>query len=106
MVNNTSKTYTESELEILKQGYDNTPESVLELSKTLSRSVHSIRSKLSSMGLYKAVENKPKYGAEKVITKEELVSKIGEKFDLDLSSLTKAGKIDLINLAKALGINV
>lgn len=104
---------------LLREMYDGTPESVLVIAKTLSRSVPSVRSKLAILKdengnrIYVSPNAKPKYASgmiEKPTAKTELVADIeqelfrvtGEK--LSLGSLTKAGKMDLVNIYNALSL--
>ncbi len=115
--------YTSEDELILRNGYDGTPESVLVLSKTLGRSVPSIRSKLSILkdddpsspnygnSIYISPNAKPKYAVGEITrptSKDQLVEDIERELvrlsgnSPALGSLTKAGKMDLVNLYNTL----
>lgn len=116
--------YTEEEIKTLIEEYDGTPESVIALAKQLGRSVPSVRAKLSTMkiedpdheryglSVYVSPNAKPKYALEGVVetrvTKEDIVAEIGSILSsingskLELGSLSKCGKLDLVNMLGAL----
>lgn len=95
--------YTPELTELIISEYSNDPTraTVDRLAEEHGKSVRSIIAKLSSAGVYKAPERVTKSG-EPIVRKEELAKEIGEWFGLDLPTLAKAAKLELINLHKAL----
>lgn len=95
--------YTEELTKLLIEEYTADPirATVDRLAEEHSKSARSIIAKLSSAGVYKAPARVSKSG-EPITRKEDLVKDIGEWFGLDIPSLAKAGKLDLLNLHKAL----
>jgi len=71
------------------------------LAEEHNKSARSIIAKLSSAGVYQAPPRLSKSG-EPIVRKEDLVKDIGDWFGIDVSSLAKAGKLDLHRLHKAL----
>ena len=65
------------------------------------KTTRSIVAKLSKEGVYKVEQRTTKTG-EKVITKAELVEQINSKLGVEVDSLTKATKQDLLSLLSAL----
>jgi len=93
--------YTPEEEELLKNGYDGTPESVEKLSISLTKSKRSIIGKLSKMGIYQKASYKSKSGTDPV-TKLELKAKIEAALETDLPGLEKAPKETLKQLLNSL----
>ena len=95
--------YTEELTTLIVAEYSNDPtrETVDRLAEEHGKSARSIIAKLSSAGVYKAPERVTKSG-EPIVRKEELARDIGNWFGLELPTLAKAAKLELISLHKAL----
>jgi hypothetical protein len=95
--------YTPELTELIISEYSNDPTraTVDRLAEEHGKSARSIIAKLSSAGVYKAPERVTKSG-EPIVRKEELAKEIGEWFGLEVPTLAKAAKLELINLHKAL----
>ena len=98
--------YTEEQVSYMKTVYIAFPEreTVERLAQEFDKSVKSIIGKLSREGVYKKTEYLTKTG-EKPITKQEIVEKLSQKLDLDITALAgleKAPKIALRNLEDSL----
>jgi len=95
--------YTEELTNLIISEYSNDPTraTVDRLAEEHSKSVRSIIAKLSSAGVYKAPERVTKSG-EPIVRKEELARDIGNWLGIEVPSLSKAAKLELISLHKAL----
>jgi hypothetical protein len=95
--------YTEELTQLIVDEYsaDPTRETVDRLAEEHGKSTRSIIAKLSSAGVYQAPPRVSKSG-EPITRKEDLVKEIGEWFGIEVPSLSKAGKLDLQRLYKAL----
>lgn len=80
---------------------DPTRATVDRLAEEHGKPARSIIAKLSSAGVYQAPPRLSKTG-DPITRKEDLVKEIGEWFGLEIPSLAKAGKLDLLALHKAL----
>lgn len=96
-------TYTEELTALIVAEYSAEPTraTVDRLAEEHSKPARSIIAKLSSAGVYQAPARLSKSG-DAIIRKEDLVKEIGEWMGLELPSLSKAGKLDLQRLHKAL----
>lgn len=96
-------TYTEELTALIVSEYTNDPTraTVDRLAEEHNKSIRSIIAKLSSAGVYKAPQRLSKNG-EPIVRKEELVKDIGAWFGIEVPSLAKAAKLELIALHKAL----
>ena len=95
--------YTEKMVAEMHEVYTANPtrESVETLAKTFGKSTRSIIAKLSREGIYVPMERKTKTG-EPIVRKAELVAQIEEHYGIELPSLVKATKADLIKLTDQL----
>jgi hypothetical protein len=95
--------YTPELTELIISEYSNDPTraTVDRLAEEHGKSARSIIAKLSSAGVYKAPERVTKSG-EPIVRKEELARDIGQWFGLDVPTLAKAAKLELISLHRAL----
>lgn len=95
--------YTEELTQLIVDEYsaDPTRATVDRLAEEHGKSTRSIIAKLSSAGVYQAPPRVSKSG-EPITRKEDLVKEIGEWFGIEVPSLSKAGKLDLQRLYKAL----
>lgn len=96
--------YSEAQVARMREVYtaSETQESVEALMEELNKPKRSIVAKLSRMGIYKPPARTTKTGGA-IIKKEELVKGISAHLDgLELPSLVKANKQDLLNLLKSL----
>lgn len=99
--------YTDKMVVRMHEVYEANPtrESVDMLATELGKSTRSIIAKLSREGIYVPMERKTKTG-EPVVHKGELVAQIEEYFGVEMPSLVKATKADLIKLVGQLPIGV
>ena len=97
------KNYTEDMVAQMTQTYVANPtrETVDALAKDFGKSVRSIIAKLSREGVYVAQPKVTKSG-EPVVRKAELVAQIETHYGIELPSLVKATKADLIKLTEQL----
>ena len=95
--------YTPEITELIIEEYsaDPTRATVDRLAEEHGKTARSIIAKLSSAGVYQAPVRVSKNG-EPITRKEDLVREIGAWFGLELPSLAKAGKLELLALRKAL----
>jgi hypothetical protein len=95
--------YTEELTALIISEYSNDPTraTVDRLAEEHGKSARSIIAKLSSAGVYRAPERVTKSG-EPIVRKEELARDIGGWFGLELPTLAKAAKLELISLHRAL----
>lgn len=95
--------YTEETSQLIIDEYSAEPTraTVDRLAEELGKSARSIIAKLSSAGVYKAPIRVSKNG-EPITRKEDLAKEIGDWLGVEISSLAKAGKLDLQSLHKAL----
>lgn len=95
--------YTEQLTKRLIEEYeaDPTRATVDRLAEECGKSARSIIAKLSSAGVYKAPQRLSKTG-EAIVRKEDLAVEIGSWFGIEVPTLAKAGKLELVALHKAL----
>ena len=95
--------YTEEQTRLIIEEYTADPvrATVDRLAEELGKSTRSIIAKLSSAGVYQAAPKLSKTG-EPVVRKEDLAKEIGDWFGIEVPTLAKAGKLELIKLYKAL----
>jgi hypothetical protein len=95
--------YTEQLTQLIIDEYTADPSrsTVDRLAEEHGKSVRSIIAKLSSAGVYKAPTRVSKSG-EPIVRKEDLANEIGDWFGIEVPSLAKAGKLELLQLYKAL----
>jgi hypothetical protein len=95
--------YTEEMIDKISREYVQNPtkDTVLRLSEETGKSTHSIRAKLSSLGIYKKAERLNKLG-EPVIKKEEFVKDICTWLGVEVPSLVEAKRLDLQILHSAI----
>lgn len=95
--------YTEEQSEYIKEQYleDPTRATVDRLAAELDKTARSIIAKLSSAKIYQTPQRVSKTG-EPITRKEDLAKEIGEWFGIEIPTLAKAGKLDLLALHKAL----
>jgi len=84
---------------IMEDGSKPTTDKIDSIVSITGKSKRSVVAKLSTMGLYKALERKK--GAKRV-TKSEVVARINSRLGVSLPSLAKATMADLEALTKAL----
>lgn len=96
-------TYTEELTQLIIDEYtaDPTRATVDRLSEEHNKSPRSIIAKLASAGVYQAPPRLSKTG-EPITRKEDLANEIGSWFGIEVPSLAKAAKLELIALHKAL----
>lgn len=95
--------YTEELTNILISEYTAAPsrETVDRLAEEYNKPVRSIIAKLASAGVYEAPKRLSKTG-DPIARKEDLAKQIGDWFDIEVPSLSKASKLELLALHKAL----
>ena len=105
MTATTAKNYTDAQTAELIAEYttkDTNNKTFNEMfAEKFGKTTRSIVAKLSKEGVYKVEQRTTKTG-EKVITKAELVEQINSKLGVEVDSLTKATKQDLLSLLSAL----
>ena len=103
MSESNASNYTEEMVKVLVERYEANPsrETVDALAEELGKTSRSIISKLSNLGIYKAVERTTKSG-KPVVRKVELVGAICYALGLELPSLEKVSKTDLEKIAAKL----
>lgn len=96
-------TYTDEELELIQSEYSANPtrQTVDILADQLNKPFRSIIAKLTAMGIYQPPARTSKTG-DPVVRKEDLAKEIGEWFGIEVPTLAKTGKLELIKLHKAL----
>jgi hypothetical protein len=80
---------------------DPTRATVDRLAEELNKNPRSIIAKLSSAGVYKVAPKLSKTG-DPIVRKEDLAKEIGQWFGIEVPTIAKAGKLELIQLHKAL----
>lgn len=95
--------YTEELTKLIIDEYtaDPTRATVDRLAEEHGKSARSIIAKLSSAGVYQAAPRLSKTG-DPIVRKEDLAKEIGDWFGIEVPTLAKAGKLELIKLHKAL----
>jgi ATP-dependent Clp protease ATP-binding subunit ClpA len=95
--------YTEQTTQLIIEEYSADPcrETVDRLAEEHGKTARSIIAKLASAGVYQAPPRLSKNG-EPVTRKEDLAKEIGDWFGIEVASLSKAAKLDLQKLHKAL----
>lgn len=95
--------YTEALTKRILEEYeaDPTRATVDRLAEECGKSPRSIIAKLSSAKVYQAPARLSKNG-EPIIRKEDLAADIGSWFGIEVPTLAKAGKLELVALHKAL----
>lgn len=95
--------YTEELTKLIIDEYtaDPTRATVDRLAEEHGKSARSIIAKLSSAGVYQAAPRLSKTG-DPIVRKEDLAKDIGDWFGIEVPTLAKAGKLELIKLHKAL----
>ena len=95
--------YTEELTQLIIDEYSADPcrATVDRLSEEHNKSPRSIIAKLASAGVYQAPPRLSKSG-DPIVRKEDLASEIGQWFGIEVPSLAKAAKLELITLHKAL----
>lgn len=95
--------YTEELTALIVSEYVGEPTraTVDRLAEEYSKSPRSIIAKLSNAGVYNAPTRVTKLGGP-ITRKEDLVKDIGQWFGISVPSLSKAGKLELLSLHKAL----
>jgi hypothetical protein len=95
--------YTEETTQLIIEEYVADPcrETVDRLAEEHGKTARSIIAKLASAGVYQAPPRLSKTG-EPVTRKEDLAKEIGEWFGIEVPTLSKAAKLDLQRLHKAL----
>lgn len=95
--------YTEELTALIVSEYTNDPTraTVDRLAEEHNKNVRSIIGKLSSAGVYQAPPRVSKSG-DPIVRKEELVKEIGDWLGISVPSLSKAGKLELLALHRAL----
>ncbi len=95
--------YTEELTKLIIDEYttDPTRATVDRLAEEHGKSARSIIAKLSSAGVYQAAPRLSKTG-DHIVRKEDLAKEIGDWFGIEVPTLAKAGKLELIKLHKAL----
>ena len=95
--------YTDKMVAEMHELYGSNPtrESVETLATKFGKSTRSLIAKLSREGIYVPMERKTKTG-EPIVRKAELVAQIETHYGIELPSLVKATKADLIKLSEQL----
>ena len=95
--------YTDKMVAEMHELYGSNPtrESVETLATKFGKSTRSVIAKLSREGIYVPMERKTKTG-EPIVRKAELVAQIETHYGIELPSLVKATKADLIKLTDKL----
>lgn len=95
--------YTQEITDRIIQEYVCNPsrETVDRLAEEINKTPKSVIAKLSSAGVYKPPKRTTKSG-DIIIRKEDMAKQIGEWFGLEVPSLSKAAKLELLSLYKAL----
>jgi hypothetical protein len=91
--------YTEELTQEIVDEYlaDQTRETVDKISSRIGKSPRSVIAKLSSEGAYKSKPRTTKTG-DPIVKKEDLVKEIGEWFGIEVPTLVKTSKLELIAL--------
>lgn len=98
-----ARPYKDEEFDYIRQEYelDPTRSTIDRLALEMDRTTRSIIAKLSSAKIYKAPPKLTKQGTP-VVHKDQLAKDIGDWFGLELPSLIKVSKIELVALHDAL----
>lgn len=95
--------YTEEITNRIIQEYVSAPsrETVDRLAAEIGKTPKSVIAKLSSAGVYKPPVRTTKSG-DPIIRKEDIAKEIGQWFGIEVPTIAKAGKLELMELYKAL----
>ena len=101
---NTERNYSDEMVARMMEVYSATPtrETAEELAVEFEKPVRSVIAKLSNLGIYKAQARVTKSGAP-VVRKEDIVAQIQATVGVEVPTLAKATKQDLMTLLSALG---
>jgi phage terminase large subunit-like protein len=101
---NAERNYSDEMVARMMEVYSATPtrETAEELATEFDKPVRSVIAKLSNLGIYKAQARVTKSGAP-VVRKEDIVAQIQATVGVEVPTLAKATKQDLMTLLSALG---